>query len=568
MIGRCAGLRGSGGFVVSAAILLAIVLSGQASARPGLYRWPAGQREVKESLRGALDARAVSGHALSGRARHSLSRRAHATIVGGGRVPIAQAPWQAEVFVEFEKNKELFCGGAIIDSTHIVTAAHCVFNPENEQQIGAEAMVVVAGTASITAEEIKNNPTVQARFVSVVRAHPMFEYAVGPGAADDVAVLTLKSALTPDTEVQPIGLASTGSSPPEGAAVNLTGFGEQHPETEPDWSLYSLGMTVGFSRRCGGEADAVFVCASAATGSACLGDSGSGLTTGATPTLVGIMDTVEVASGEICREGASNGFVNVAAPEIREFIEGSQAPQHAPRGGSGIVIRAVPKVGHSVTCEPGSWTGSPTFTYSFINSANGQTLQSGSASTYPLTTADVGRTIYCQVSASNAGGTGVVRTTALRAIEALPPESPPPPPGGSSTPPPQSSPPPAPSTLSVAGTSLTTQRSGAVSVKLVCTGGQPCSGKLTLQVAQAAKKKRGRKAAHTITIGTASFAIAAGKTASVTIHLNNSGRALLSAGHGRLTAQLEIAQSASNKTTVKTVHLLAKLSHGHGKHKK
>ena len=557
-------------FLLAGAIVLAVVSSGVASARLSRDRWPASHREVHRSFRDALGARAVRGHALSpspGR-RHASSHRARAAIVGGGLVAIAKAPWQAEIFVKFATNKSLMCGASILDSTHIITAAHCVFNPESGQLLGAEAFIVVAGTASITAEEIKNNPAVQARFVSVVRAHPMFEYSLGPGAPDDVAVLTLKLALEPNAWVQPIGLASAGSSPAEGAPVNLTGFGEQHPETEPDWSLYSLGMTVGFSRRCGGEADAVFVCASATTGSACLGDSGSGLTAGAMPALAGIMDTIEVVSEELCRAGATNGFVNVAAPEIHEFIEGSEAPHKAPRGGSGIVIRAVPKVGQVVTCEPGSWSGAPTFTYAFIDSASGQTLQSGSASTYTLTTTDVGRTIYCQVSASNAGGTGVVQTTALRAIEALPTPPPLTPPVSPSKPPTQSgSPSPAPSTVSLAGASLTTQSNGAVTVKLACAGGQSCSGKLTLQVTQA-KKKRGRKAAHAVTIGVASFSIAAGQTASVTIHLNGAGRALLGAGHGRLTAQLEITQAGSAGTATKTVHLVEKVSRGGGKRKK
>ncbi len=554
---------------MTAAIVFTMALGGVASARPGRYRWPVTHAKVQRSFRKALDTRAERRGTPSPRGRHALTPRARTAIVGGSLAAIAQAPWQAEIFVKFEKNKVLLCGGAILDSTHILTAAHCVFNPENGQRVAAEGFVIVAGTASVTAEEIKNNPAVQAKFVSAVRVHPLFEYELGPGAPDDVAVLTLESALTPKTTVEPIGLAAAGSSPVEGAAVNLTGFGEQHPEIEPNGSLYSLGMTVGFSRRCGGEADAVFVCASATTGSGCLGDSGSGLTAGSTPALVGLMDTVEVVSGAICGAGASNGFVNVAAPEIREFIEGSEAPSKAPRGGSGIVIRAVPKVGHTVTCEPGAWTGTPAFTYAFVNSANGQTLQSGPASTYPLTTADVGRTVYCQVSASNAGGTGVVRTTSLRAVEALPPEPTPTPPGGTPTPLlPPPSPPPAPSTISLAGSSLATQSNGTVTVKLSCVGGQSCSGKLTLQVVQAAKKKHGKKAAHTVTIGLASFSIPAGKTANITVHLNSAGRGLLTAAHGSLTARLLVAQTGAAGAVTKTVHLVEKVSHGRGKRRK
>ena len=465
-------------------------------------------------------------------------------------------------FKEYGSNNGLSCGGAILNSTEIVTAAHCTFDLENERPLGAGAFVIVAGTTSVTKEEIENNKALQARSVSAVRVHPLFEVAAAPGAADDVAVLKLETPLTIDnTTVKQIGLASAGEAPSEGAAINLTGFGQQHPGAEEDGSLYALGMTVGSSERCGGEADAVFVCASAPTGSGCHGDSGSGATAGAAPVLVGILDTVEVLAGESCRGGATNGLANVAAPEIREFLEGSETPHEAPRGGSGIVVRAVPKVGHVVTCEPGPWSGSPTFTYSFVNSANGQVLQSGSSSTYTLTTADVGRTIYCRLMASNAGGTGVVRTSSLRPVEALLAPAP-----RSPAPTPQSGPL-AQSTVAITGLSLTTQGNGTVNVKLDCKGSQTCTGTLTLQALRSASKKHAKKASRRVTIGRASFLIAAGKTANLTIQLNRPGRALLSAGHGRLTVRLVITQARAAGTEVRIAHLVEQLSHSHRKRK-
>lgn len=541
---------------MAATIAFTALYSGVASARPIHHRPRIAHGALHRSFLHALHRRAALGHALSPRAR--------AAIVGGSQIAITQAPWQAEIFAEFEGGGGLSCGGAILDSTHILTAAHCAFDLETGERLAAEAFIVVAGTASVTVEEIKHNPTLQAKFVSGVRVHPIYAFSLTGETPDDVAVLTLEKPLELNATAQQIGLASAGAALAEGTSANLTGFGKQDPNSEANQALYSIGLTVGLSERCGQEADAVFVCASTPTGTACSGDSGSGLTAGTMPVLVGVMDTVAVISSEQCRDGATDGFANVAAPEIRDFIEGSETPPQAPRGGGGIVVRAVPKVGHTVTCEPGAWTGSPTFTYSFVNSANGQSLQAGSATTYPLTAADVGRTIYCAVTASNAGGTSVVRTQALRPVEGLPTA----PPEGSA-PATQSQPgPPAPSTLSLAGASLTTQSNGAATVKLTCAGSQPCTGKLTLQAARAAKKKRGRKAARLITIGLASFSVAAGKTASVTIHLNASGRALLTAGHGRLTAHLLIAHEGAIGIEARTVHLVEKVAHNRGKRKK
>ena len=284
-----------------------------------------------------------------------------------------------------------------------------MFDPETRSRVPVEDMFVVAGTSDF--EQLETGE--QEAEVSSVRVHPDFEYELGAGAPDDVAVMKLTEPLKLNTLVQPISLAA--ATPAEGAQVNLTGFGAEVSGGEPEGPLHSLGMRVGFSGQCGGEADAVFLCASATDGSGCSGDSGSGLTDGPTPTLVGIMDTVEIISGKECLSGSANGFVNVAAPEIRDFIEGSENPPVAPRGG-GISLRAVTNVGDTATCESGSWSGSPTFSYMFMNNANNEVLQSGSSATYQLTEADVGLTISCEVLASNAGGTAVARTNALPAI--------------------------------------------------------------------------------------------------------------------------------------------------------
>jgi Trypsin len=365
------------------------------------------------------------------RGRHSLrhlivranrsSARARASIVGGGQIPIGQAPWQVFVVGVIPLGPEeallLLCGGSIVDETHVVTAGHCQFDPETGSRIPAEHVFVVAGTSNFRKIEASEQETEAAN----IRIHPDYEYALGAGAPDDVAVIELAHPLTFNPSVQPIGLVAAGETPAEGAQVNLTGFGREAPSGELEGPLHSIGMTVGFSRPCGGSADAVFLCASAAGGSGCEGDSGSALTGGVTPALVGVMDTVEVISGEACLASTANGFVNVAAPEIRDFIEGDEDPPVAPRGG-GISIRAITRVGETATCEPGSWSGSPTFEYRFLNSAGNQVLQVGSSSTYPLTEADLGVSISCEVLAGNAGGIGVARTNALPSIASeLPP---------------------------------------------------------------------------------------------------------------------------------------------------
>lgn len=528
---------------VAMATLFIAVSGAAASTRARHVRWPMTYRVLKKS-----DLRIPGRRALD-KGGHSPSARA--AIVGGSQIAITQAPWQVFVVSTIPVEKGvllLLCGGSVIDETHVVTAGHCMFNPENGSVVPSEDVSVVAGTSDFAHPEA-GEQEVEA---SKVRVHPNFDYAAGPGASDDIAVLELAKPLVFSTLVRPIGLVAAGATPGEGVQVNLTGFGQESTTSDPEGPLNSIGMTIGYSRPCGGEADAVFLCASAPSGSGCEGDSGSGLTEGPAPVLVGVMDTVAVVAGEECQADSENGFVNVAAPEIRDFLEGSETPPLAPRGG-GAIIRAVPEVGHLMTCEPGTWSGSPAFTYAFVNSANGQTLQAGPSPTYPLTDADVGRTIYCQVSASNIGGTGTGRTPALSAIKA--PASPPTPgSGGGNT---QAPPTPSfPSTITLNDANLTTQSSGLVTVALTCAGEESCTGELTLQAKRSVKKKHGRKTTRTVTIGHVTFSIPAEEIGDIKLRLNGLGMALLNGAHGKLAARLRIEQTSPGETETTAVHLI------------
>ncbi len=353
------------------------------------------------------------------------SGRARTAIVGGTQISITQAPWQVEVIAVLSETEGLLCGGSILNETEVLTAGHCAFDPSTRGRIPASEILAVAGSSDFRAPEEEE----QFSLVSSVRVHPYYTYDPESTHAlpDDVAVLRLKTPLTFTSSVKSIDLTPTGPPPAEGTAVNLTGFGEENPLTsELNGRLYSIGMTLGFSQHCGGEANAVFLCASTPDGSLCLGDSGSALTVPQAPmTVSGVADTVQEIEGKPCFDGANGGFANVTAPEIQDFIKGSEAPPRAPRGG-GIGIRGVPTAGHSLSCEPGSWSNGPTFTYAFISSATGAVLQQGPSSSYQLSAADVGRTILCQVQAANGGGTGVARTVALPPIQTAPaPQSPP-----------------------------------------------------------------------------------------------------------------------------------------------
>jgi len=561
---------------------LTLALAPAAGASPGTVR-KVRVRVTRAELR--------HGYLALARELRTQSQRARAAIVGGSPISIEKAPWQVVVQGIVADGPEevlvLTCGGSILNESEILTAGHCVFDPLTGTKIPADQMVVGAGISNLKVIA----PEEQVSVVSQVRPHPYYNPDASLPAPDDVAVLKLeKPFVLSRLTAQSIAVTPAGSFLQEGAAVNLTGFGLESPlAKELAGPLNSIGMTVASSERCGGLADALFVCASTPTGSLCSGDSGGALTLGgSSATLVGVTDTVEVISGEPCRDGALGGFANVAAPEIHDFIEGSESPPRAPRGGAAIEIRGFITVGQSLTCSPGSWENSPTFTYTFINGIGDQILQTGSSDTYSLTSADVGRTILCEVHAANAGGTGILRTGALPPIKAAP--LPP-------APTPVSPVSPAPTTVptvpvesaaggvagyqvgvtpqvpdaKLASTALQASASGAVSIKVSCPAAESnCAGTVTLRTLNAVIADLGSTAktkASILTLATGSFSVAGGKVETVTLHLTAKARKLLAASHVLHARATIVAHdpSGATHTTQTTVTLRApKVGHGKG----
>jgi hypothetical protein len=99
--------------------------------------------------------------------------------------------------------------------------------------------------------------------------------------------------------------------------------------------------------------------------------------------------------------------------------------------------------------------------------------------------------------------------------------------------------------------------SGAVSITLPCTGQSACRGTAALTVASKGTT-HAAAANKTITIGKARYAVAAGRTARVTLKLTGKGRTLLRRAHRRLKATLTITPAgATRPATRKTLTLKA-----------
>ena len=324
-------------------------------------------------------------------------------IIGGSLVTDqSTAPWSVLV-----TNEGHLCSGSIIDLTHVLTAAHCT---ETEGFPSPLATYTVSAGLASYANDVDPAP-VQQRGVTAVRVHPSYG---SPRYAGDVAILTLAAPLNLSATVSPIAVAQT--APATGTGVRVVGFGQSGPG-ELDYRERTLDTTLLPDFACYQGVPSM-LCMRSTSGATCPGDSGSGIVTQTTPpTLVAVLDHGEFG----CVIGDRGGAANVTSPEIAAWLAGSAAPPLGPRGVSRPALSGYAYVGGTLSCSPAGWSGDATVTTSFVDLATFATLQSGPATTYKVSPADVGRDVACVSVATNAGGTTQWATDTVRILPALDP---------------------------------------------------------------------------------------------------------------------------------------------------
>jgi hypothetical protein len=325
-------------------------------------------------------------------------------VVGGEPADVRAAPWSVVVVHGTPSNATL-CTGAIIDSSHVLTAAHCVFDAGGTVA-SPSSFMVLAGVSDAVTPSATDRP--QEGAVAAVRVHPEYQYDSRPGP-DDVAVLTLAAPLDlSGPTAQAIALPSPGLRFDQGQAVSLAGYGVTTPVNGGnDASLHRMTSTVVDDTSCVGpmeaSAGAVLLCAFSGTNSPCFGDSGSALVLpGPPPVAIG------VAGSATCSRNTAATFADLTAPEILDFVEGNDDPPLAPRNATAPVISSPtspPQVGETMRCEAGTWSETPSLAYLFFESASGTEVAAGPS--HRLGIGDANARIACRVTATSAGGRAV-----------------------------------------------------------------------------------------------------------------------------------------------------------------
>ncbi|XP_034237241.1 serine proteinase stubble-like [Thrips palmi] len=192
-------------------------------------------------------------------------------IVGGQNADIGEWPWIAALF----NGGRQFCGGSLIDSTHILSAAHCVAHMSSWD---VARLTVRLGDHNIrTNSETKH---IEKKVRRVVR-HRGFDSRT---LYNDVAILTLDSPVQFRRDIRPICMPS-GSAAYAGKTATVIGWGSLRESGPQPAVLQEVNIPVWTNAECrqkygnaapGGIVD-TFLCAGQASRDSCSGDSGGPL---------------------------------------------------------------------------------------------------------------------------------------------------------------------------------------------------------------------------------------------------------------------------------------------------
>jgi trypsin len=236
-------------------------------------------------------------------------------IVGGAPATQFQNPFQVALLLSNVANNAdaQFCGGTLLASNRVVTAAHC------SDFVAANQVQVLTGTRRLDGTGTRVN-------VTAIAIHPNWDATT---FNNDVAVWTLAA-----DQTQLLAELANQDGPVGGQTL-VTGWGSTSEGGTSPIALEAVQVPLVDATNCNdansynGQITNRMICAGLDGGGqdSCQGDSGGPLTRGLNnAVLTGI-----VSWGIGCaRPNLYGVYTRVSAPAIRQFIEGSSRRRRSP----------------------------------------------------------------------------------------------------------------------------------------------------------------------------------------------------------------------------------------------
>ena len=269
----------------------------------------------------------------------------HPRIVGGSESTIAQYPWQAALVISSAKapyqdaHQRQFCGGSLLTSRIVITAAHCVYhrdpdcnsdvacqtgdpNGDGTQKADPDDVdVVLSRTTMSNAEEGEELP------VEAVSIQDSYDPAYGSSGIPnfDVAYLVL-AAPAAEPSIKIAGTDESGLWAP-GSTVEISGWGSASETGDTVDTLRAAAVPMTSDSTCANEYGSNFdpsamVCAGFPEGGidTCYGDSGGPLEA---PLGDGAYRLVGITSwGRGCAEpGYAGVYTRIAGSTLASLVQ-------------------------------------------------------------------------------------------------------------------------------------------------------------------------------------------------------------------------------------------------------